>query len=121
MTRTRLQKNLEQISIVWTSDASSGEVWGNAFSVGAGALWQVKFIPGVGMAQPTNSYDVTIEDEDGCDVVVGKGANLSNVTSYIGVQNAPLSWLTGQDLDVVVSAAGNSKQGTVVLVIARMP
>jgi hypothetical protein len=81
----------------------------------------VKFIPGAGAVQPTAAYDVVVNDEDSCDVTIGKGANLSNSAASLGVQNAPLSWLSGQQLDVVVSAAGNSKQGTVILIIARMP
>jgi hypothetical protein len=119
VTVTRLQKNLEQISIAWTCDAS-GNVSGNPFSVGAGPIQQAKFVPGSGGTQPTNLYDVTLVDTDGCDVIVGKGANLSNTAASLGVQNAPLSWFAGGNLDLVVANAGNAKTGTVAIIIQRV-
>jgi hypothetical protein len=115
VTKTRLNAHFEQVSIAWTCDAS-GNVSGNAFAVGVAALWQAKFIPGSGGTQPTNLYDVTVNDANGCDMAAGKGANLSNATASIGVQSGPLSIVSGT-LDLVVANAGNAKQGTVVLLV----
>jgi hypothetical protein len=119
ITRTRLQKNLEAIRIDWTAD-SSGGVSGNSFAIGAGVLWQAEFIPGKYNARPADQYDVVVNDAHGADVVVGKGANLSNLTALLGVQDAPLSWLAGGTLDVVVANAGAAKTGSVILTVERV-
>jgi hypothetical protein len=116
VTKTPLASGLFKISVAWTSSAG-GAVSGNSFSVGAGALLQAKFVPGTAGTQPTDQYDVVVNDADSCDVVVGKGANLSNSAASLGVQNAPLSYLMGGTLDVVVANAGNAKTGTVILLI----
>lgn len=103
----------------WTS-AGDGTVSGNSFAVGGGPLWQVEFIPGKYNNVPTNAYDVVINDRFGADMAIGKGANLSNLTAFLGVQNAPLSWLAGGTLDVVVANAGASKKGSVILIVERV-
>jgi len=118
ITRSRLQKNLEAITIAWTSDGA-GAVSGNPFAVGAGPLWQAKFVPGSGADQPDDNYDVTINDEDGCDVLLGDGVNLSNSEAAIVGAISPIALLDGQALDLVVANAGDSKMGTVTLIIGR--
>ena len=114
VTRTTLSPRLELLKLAWTSDAS-GNVSGNPFAVGSGALQQIKFVPGSGGTQPTNLYDVTCVDTDSCDVLAGQGANLSNAAASIKVQNAPWAWLAAGNLDLVVANAGNAKTGIVYL------
>src|SRR3972149_747282 len=46
-----------------------------------GVLERAIFVPDGGGTQPTNAYDVTVEDEDGYDVLIGLGADLSNAAA----------------------------------------
>lgn len=50
-----------------------------------GRLEQVEFIPAAGAAQPTDAYDVTLPDQYGRDVLLGVGANVSNVRANTAV------------------------------------
>lgn len=103
-------------TVAWVSD-SSGNVSANPFDVGRGRLCQVKFIPGSGAAQPTDQYDVVMNDSDGVDVFQGAGANLSN---SVGAYKSPTSgnsplFLEPQTLTPVISNAGNAKSGTIIV------
>lgn len=102
--------------LVWLSTAG-GAVSANPFSVKAGALIQLKFVPDGGGTQPTDLYDITLLDTDSVDVIGGAGANLSNSVS--SVKNALLGDVYFHDgqqqLDLVVANAGNAKGGIVYL------
>lgn len=102
--------------IAWTSDAS-GNVSGDSFPIKFGGLLQAKFVPGTSGVQPTDQYDVVVNDADGVDVLRGAGANLSNSAGSYStpVNNAPVLFLEAQTLYPVVSNAGNAKSGTIIL------
>lgn len=103
--------NVTKYTVAWTSTAG-GAVSGNAFQIRRGELVQVKVIPGSGGTQPTDLYDLTIEDADGVDLLAGAAANLSNSESAIFIW--PLSYLDNT-VDVVIANAGSAKTGTVIL------
>lgn len=100
-------------SLAWTSDAS-GNVSANTASVRRGRLANVKYIPGTSSLQPTDLYDVTIADSDGADILIGGGANLSNVTPTIAIPNVIIE---AGLITPSISNAGNAKSGTIVLYI----
>ncbi len=114
---------MKELRMSWVSD-SSGDVSGTDTPVVSGELFNVTFIPDGGGTQPTNLYDVVLNDEHGIDVVGGDGGNLSNTTTS---QTAPVHGSTagaaanvvrhGIDgpLSLVVSNAGDAKGGTVIL------
>ena len=101
----------------WTSDAS-GDVNGTAQAVKAGTIVGVKFKPDSGGTQPTDLYDVVLNDAHSVDLLAGGGANLSNATS---TRKVPLlstyarTYFEGGDLTLVVTNAGNAKGGLVYL------
>lgn len=102
----------------WTS-STGGAVSGNPFAVRKGRLMEVKFVPGTAGVQPSNSYGVTLIDTDGVDLLNGEGAGLSNAASSRLIWD-PLVYNDGvQHLDLVVSAAGNAKSGTVYLWVTQ--
>jgi hypothetical protein len=118
VTRTRLTRTMGLIRVDWVSDAS-GDVSGNPFPVSPyRILQQATFVPGAGLVQPTNNHTIVVKNRNGCDMAVGKGASLSNSTPFLGVTVGPLSWIA-DTLDVVVSGAGDSKQGTVWLIVQQ--
>lgn len=102
----------------WTSN-NTGAVSGNAFAV-QGRVLQVKFVPDGGSTQPDNLYDVTLNDQDGADVLAGAGANLSNTTASI-LKLDPPALVDGATatLDLVVAAAGDANGGLVYVWVQR--
>lgn len=107
-----------KITITWTSSAG-GAVSGNAFTLPAGDLVQIQFVPNGGGTQPTDLYDVTLVDNDNVDVLNGLGANLSNSTGTILQWNPEMVSDSSRTLDLVVANAGNAKSGTVYLWVRK--
>jgi len=111
-------RTIKKLIMDWLSDAS-GDVNGVLSGVISGEILRATFIPDGGGTAPTNLYDVTLEDEDGIDLVGGKGANLSNtVTTSIApligdgtTTNRPVA--VDGTLELKVSNAGNAKGGIV--------
>lgn len=123
---TTVTKYLERYStkvvVSWTSDGSGAA--SEAIRRVVGDIRRVTFVPGSGGTQPTNSYDVTLTDEHGIDVLAGQGANLSNTTATHVSPGVPLKdgttthvapvFIDGT-LTLAVANAGNAKTGTVTI------
>ena len=104
-------------SMVWVSDAS-GDVNTNNFEMIRGAVFSVKFVPSTS-AVPTASYDVSLTDQDGADLLQGAGSDLSaTVPTTTPFASRPvLDHASGEKVDLVVTNAGNAKGGTVVVIV----
>lgn len=70
---TLLGREIEIIRVAWTGDASDGTVPDTSLGVVAGQLERITTNPG--STAPTANYDITVEDEDGLDMLGGAGAN----------------------------------------------
>jgi len=114
---------VRSVSLAWTSDAS-GDVSGDLTVRIRGVILGVEFVPGAAGVQPTDLYDVTIEDENGVDVLAGQGANLSNATATVVCPGVPFTDGTTtsivpravcDQLELIVDNAGNAKSGVVVV------
>lgn len=108
------------LRLAWTCDASGAVNGTRTTAFVSGEILRVVFVPGTGGAQPTNLYDVTLEDTDGVDVLDGCGANRSNAAAVstapeIGAAATGQRTAVSSTLELKVSNAGNAKQGTVVL------
>lgn len=115
-----LHRTIRHLTFDWQSDAA-GAVSGLLSDAVSGELLRVVFKPDGGGTQPTDLYDVTLLDEDGFDVLQGKGANLSNVTAtnvtpLVG-DGATTNQRVALDgvLELRVAAAGNAKGGIVTI------
>jgi len=115
-------RTVKKITLDWTSNAS-GDATVDTKAL-SGQILRVCFIPDSGGTQPTDQYDVVLNDADGIDVLEGLGANLSNSTSTDVVPvvtdgNAGNMQPVAVDgvLSLAVSNAGNSKGGKVILYI----
>lgn len=111
--------SLVKYSIAWLCTAG-GAVSANTFSVTAGELVQVGFVPDSGGTQPTDLYDVTLTDPNGIDILGGTGANLSNATASVAVPAVSTYFrrtLEAGAYTPVVANAGNAKGGTIVLLL----
>lgn len=115
----------------WTSSAG-GAVSGNPVGPVSGTIERVVFIPGAGGVQPSNNYVAKLQllngdgFDDGLDLLANQGAALSNATNSTIIPGAEVTDGTRTTaapvavndlLDLVISGAGNAKQGTVVLYV----
>jgi hypothetical protein len=106
---------VQKQSIAWTSDGS-GAVSGNPKPTFKGRLVQARFTPAAAGNAPTDNYSVVVNDAAGADVLKGLGATQSATVTKIVTPTVPVI-IDSATLDVVVSAAGATKQGTVELYI----
>lgn len=123
---------ITKYSLAWVSDAS-GDVNGNSVSLLPGSILAVEFIPDAGGTQPTDLYDVDLQDaenismfDDGAGTKIGD--NLSNTTAshkvpFINGATTTYvrTWLHGGTYELVVTNAGNAKGGTVNIYVSRTP
>lgn len=115
--RTRVKKCRMQ----WISDAS-GDVNSITHPL-EGTILRVVTVPDP-TDQPTASYDVILEDEDGIDLLAGQGANRSNVSSEHvapavlftdGASTSIAPPVVSGDVELKISNAGNAKAGHVTI------
>ena len=108
----------------WVSDADGNGTLVSGTAV-SGQIERVVFIPS-DVTAPTASYDVTLTDEDGIDVLSGQGVNLSETVASSVRPGTPLrdgttvsviSTVVDGLLTLNVSNAGDSKAGRVVVYV----
>lgn len=108
-------RGLYRLELDWTSDAS-GDVSSVTTNI-SGYLLRVTFIPDSGDTQPSDLYDVELQDSDDIDLLNGAGADLSQTTSttlapIIAGDSLPV--VMGE-IELIVSNSGAANGGTVVL------
>lgn len=107
----------------WISDGSGAATVPSGIPV-SGEIKRVVFDPG--SAAPTASYDVTLTDEHGIDVLAGQGADLHETNSSSVCPGTPIK--DGTTVGVVptvvdgvltlnVTNAGDTKTGKVVVYV----
>ncbi len=106
---------VKKITFEWTSDAAGDAtlVTTKAYN---GVIERFVTVPGTGGDQPADNYDVTVEDGDGVDVLMGEGANRSD-TNTEQVGRADLGVVAYSTLTLEVENAGASNTGVVHLYI----
>lgn len=109
---------MNKTSATWTSD-SAGDVNGVTKMSISGLIHRIVTDPSA--TAPTALYDIVLNDEDGFDVAAGLLANRSaTVTEAVtpligdGTTTDKLMPVAGT-LDVVVTNAGDSKIGTIIV------
>lgn len=115
------QWTMRKVALDWLSD-SSGDVSGTTTTVGIdGEIYRVVFQPDSSGTQPTDQYDVVLNDDDSMDVLLGLGADLSNAadTQIVPIMTDGTNYygrvaVHGM-LTLVVSNAGNAKGGIVII------
>jgi len=105
---------LAKISFAFVS-AADGTASGTTPERYTGEVWRVVFAPGTGGSQPTNNFDVVVNDEDGYDILAGQGTNISNTAPSTVVSS--LGAVVNDTLTLSVTNAGNTKSGTVIVYI----
>lgn len=107
---------IKKISFAWTSGtgADAGLVTKTTTKVYSGEIIRLVTVPGTAGNQPTDQYDITILDQDSTDVLMSAGANRSNVNTE-QVLASSLGVVVDDTLTLSISAAGDTKQGSVYL------
>jgi hypothetical protein len=118
VTTSEVGGSVTQYSIAWVSDAS-GNVNGNTIPVKRGVIVGVKFVPDAGGTQPSDLYDVTFQDANDIDLLMGGGANLSNAAATRkkpALNTSDEVFFEGSaSCELNITNAGNAKGGTMVL------
>ena len=121
----RFNRPIQKYSYAWTSDAS-GNVERYTTSAINGALVNVEIVPDSGGSAPTANYDLVINDASGVDVLAGGGGNLSatvpsrlrpHFSQTISAVSYPFEVCVYEQLQIVISNAGNAKSGTIIIYV----
>jgi hypothetical protein len=100
---------LTKVSFACVS-AAGGTASGTTTDKFSGEIVRAVFVPGTSGNQPTDNFDVVINDDDGYDALAGQGANLSNAAATTKV--ASMGAVVYDYLSIAVSNAGDTKQVT---------
>ena len=106
--------SVKKIVFDWLSDA-----YGNATSTSTnsftGLLQRVVQIPDAAGTQPTDQYDVVVNDSDSVDTLHGLGANLTNAATVVKDYTDGIGAVVNSTLSLSVSNAGNAKGGKTII------
>ncbi len=111
---------IKKVTFAWTSvngGADGGKARKTTTGRYSGAIVRLVTVPGTVGDAPTDDYDVTVEDEDATDVLMGAGLNRDTANTE-QVLASSLGYVVHDTLTVNVAAAGDANTGTVYLYIA---
>ena len=104
---------IKKIKAEWTSDDTTGAVSGTTTNVFFGRICGAITVPDA-VDAPTVGYDIAVNDSDSVDVALGALANRHNAnTEYVA--EASMAGVAHSKLTIAITAAGNSKKGTLYL------
>lgn len=101
---------VKKITWAWTC-STDGDGSSTTTNVYDGKVLAVHTIPNSTGAHPTDDYDITVEDGDGYDVLLGAAANRDTTTPET-IASTAVGAVASSKLTFKVAAAGDSKKGT---------
>ena len=108
--------NVKKITWEWRSHAATGDASETTAGTYTGAIERLVTVPGTVADQPDDNYDITVEDGDDVDALMGAGANRHDTnTQQVGADD--LGIVAYDRLTFNVANAGNDNTGTVYLYI----
>ena len=116
ITQDSVEYPLQKIEWDWLS-ATGGAVDSDAEGWYCGKIVKVSLASDSGGTAPTNAYDVTIEDEDGLDVLCGEGADVTAAATVYIHDPTKMLWVRSNVLTLKVASAGDAKGGVVTMLI----
>ena|SRR4030042_211607 len=108
---------VKKIKCAWTSDSATGAVSGTTTAYFSGRFIGLITVPGTVGDQPSDNYTVTVKDDDGIDLLLGAAAANRDQTNTEFIAEASMAGVAESKLTFAISGAGNSKKGTVYLLI----
>jgi hypothetical protein len=111
---------ISKVTFTWLSDGATGAADGVTTYAYTGKLVRVVQVPDAAGTQPTDQYDVVVNDDDGADVLAGVGANISNAAKSQTVTPLSLGAVVESKLTLGVTNAGNAKGGKTIVYIGKV-
>jgi hypothetical protein len=106
---------VKKIKCEWTSDDTTGAVSGTTTNSYSGRF--IGLITDPGATAPTDNYTVTVTDDDSVDLLLGAATGNRDTATTEFLAEASLAGVASSKLTFNVSSAGNSKIGTIYLLI----
>jgi len=106
--------SVKKIVFTWLS-AADGTATSTTTNPFTGLIQRVVQIPDGGATQPTNLYDVVVNDSDGSDVLHGLGADLSNAATTVKDYTDGVGAVVNSTLSLSVTNAGAAKGGKTII------
>jgi hypothetical protein len=107
--------SVKKVKVAWVSDDAAGTASGTTTQVYSGRF--IGLITDPGATAPDDNYTVTITDDDGVDLLLGAATTNRNAANTEFILEASMSGVAMSKLTFNVAAAGNSKTGTIYLLI----
>lgn len=107
--------SVKKIKAAWVSDDTTGAVSGTTTEVYSGRF--LGLITDPGAPAPSDNYTVTVADDDGVDLLLGAATGNRDTATTEFIKEADMAGVAMSKLTFAVSGAGNSKQGTIYLLI----
>jgi len=106
---------VKKIKCAWTSDDTTGAVSGTTAYPYSGRF--IGLITDPGSPAPSDNYTVTVTDSDSVDLLLGSATGNRDTSSTEFIKEADMAGVANSTLTFNVSSAGNSKKGTIYLLI----
>jgi hypothetical protein len=106
---------VKKIKAAWVSDSATGAVSGTTTESYSGRF--IGLITDPGATAPSDNYTVTITDADGVDLLLGAAIGNRDTANTEFIAEASMAGVAQSVLTFNVSSAGNSKIGTIYLLI----
>ncbi len=107
--------SVKKIKGVWVSDDSAGTASGTTTYAYSGRF--IGLITDPGSPAPSDNYTVTVTDGDGVDLLLGAATGNRDTINTEFLAEASLAGVANSTLTFAVASAGNSKGGTIYLLI----
>jgi hypothetical protein len=107
--------SVKKIKAAWVSDDGTGAVSGTTTEGYSGRF--LGLITDPGAPAPSDNYTVTVTDGDGVDLLLGAATGNRDTANTEFIKEADMAGVAMSKLTFAVSGAGNSKQGTIYLLI----
>ena len=106
---------VKKIKAAWVSDDAAGTASGTTTGKYSGRF--IGLITDPGATAPTDNYTVTVADGDAVDLLLGAATANRDTINTEFLAEASLAGVANSTLTFSVSGAGNSKVGTIYLLI----
>lgn len=107
---------IHKIKFAWTSSAGGAADAVTTYTY-TGEILRAVQIPGTAGNQPTDQYDVLVNDSDSADALVGLGADLSNAANTSKTHKDGLGAVANTKLTLAVTNAGAAKSGQTIIYV----
>ena len=106
---------VKKIKAVWVSDDTTGAVSGTTTEAYSGRF--LGLITDPGATAPSDNYTVTVTDDDTVDLLLGSATANRDTADTEFIKEADMAGVAMSKLTFNVSSAGNSKEGTIYLLL----